>query len=96
MTVHGKETGKIRDGRGHAPEIFRKFQAVLCNGAAISSDPKRPDFFELRHRDESFYFYLSPVTGDVLLLAVWGPEHGPRPATLGSDLSAWPDCPAQP
>jgi hypothetical protein len=96
MTIYGRETGRIGDGRGHAPEDFRRFQALLCDGAAISSDPKRPDFFELQHKDESFYFYLSPITGDVLLLAVWGPEHGPKPATLESRLNAWPDCPAQP
>jgi hypothetical protein len=96
MTIHGKETGKIRDGRGHAPEVLRRFQMLLRNGAAINSDPKRPDFFELQSRDEVFYFYLSPITGDVLLLAVWGPEHGPKPATLSNGLSAWPDCPARP
>jgi hypothetical protein len=96
MTIYLKEAAKIRDGRGHAPETFRRFQTLLCGGAAISNDPKRPDFFELQHRDEVFYFYLSPVTSDVLLLAVWGPGHGAKPATLATGFSAWPDCPAQP
>jgi hypothetical protein len=95
MTINVREVEKIRDGRRHAPEIFRRFKALLHDGATISNDPKRPDFYELQNRDEAFYFYLSPITGEVLLLAVWGPGHGPRPATPTATLSERPDCPAQ-
>ena len=96
MTINVKDTEKIRDGRGHAPEVFREFKALLSGGAAISSDPKRPDIYELQRGNEIFYFYLSPITGEVLLLAVWEPGHGSRAAILEVAISARPDCPARP
>ena len=96
MTINVKDTEKIRDGRRHPPEVLGEFKALLAGGAAISSDPKRPDIYELQRGDEIFYFYLSPITGEILLLAVWQPGHGARPDMLEAGISARADCPARP
>jgi hypothetical protein len=97
MTIQVKETARIRDGRGHPPEILARFRRLLRDGATIKNDPKRGDFFELRCREEVFYFYLSPISGDVLLLAVWGNGQGrPRASAFCERLSAQADCPARP
>lgn len=97
MTIQLKETARIRDGRGHGPEILTRFRKLLRVGAAIKNDPKRVDFFELRCGEEVFYFYLSPVSGDVLLLAVWGDgQNRPRASAVCERLSAQADYPARP
>lgn len=72
MTLSAANLRKIRDGRNHPAETFHHFRALLSGGAIdVQPDPKRNDFFELHRGPRVFYFYLSPVSGDVLLLAVW-------------------------
>lgn len=94
MTIHGRKTGKIEDGRSHSSEVFTRFRALLRDGAAIKDDPKRPDFFELPDGEEVFYFYLSPVTGDVLLLAVWAAADAECRPWL-REISDWQGCPGR-
>jgi hypothetical protein len=81
MTLYVSELQKIQDGRQHPPETFLRFRRLLTTGVAVQADPKRPDFYELRCGSEVFYFYLSPVSGEVLLLAVWADGTG-RPLEI--------------
>jgi hypothetical protein len=73
MTLSAKKLRRIQDGRNHPAGTFHYFRALLsgCGAIDIQPDPKRNDFFELHRARQVFYFYLSPVSGDVLLLAVW-------------------------
>ena len=61
----------IRDVRNHPAETIDTLRQLLASGAHVEADPKRPDFYELHHGADVFYIYVSPVTGQILLLATW-------------------------
>jgi hypothetical protein len=67
---------EIEDLRHHSQELIGQLRDVLASGAAITPDPKRMGFYEVRHKEQTYYIYVSPGTGKVLLLAAWSPpEH---------------------
>ena len=61
----------IRDLRRHPTDTVETLRRLLASGARVQADPKRPDFYELEHGSEVFYIYISPVSGEILLLATW-------------------------
>lgn len=65
---------EIEDPRNHSQETFDTLRALLASGARVLADPKRPNFYELEHGSEVFYIHLSPVSGNILLLATWSNE----------------------
>ncbi|MGH9704990.1 MAG: hypothetical protein ACRD4K_16565 [Candidatus Acidiferrales bacterium] len=65
---------EIEDARSHSPETIDTLRALLAGGARVLADPKRPNFYELEHGSEVFYIHLSPVSGNILLLATWSNE----------------------
>jgi len=74
MVMHFEQEPNIRDLRNHPPETLETLRRLLASGARVEADPKRPNFYELQHGPEVFYIYLSPVTGQILLLATWTSE----------------------
>jgi len=88
MRLSAARLRKIQDGRNHPAETFHHFRALLSGGAIdVQPDPKRNDFFELHRGRQVFYFYLSPVSGDVLLLAVWKDKQPRGPAEDSENLA---------
>ena len=71
MVMHFEQEPNIRDLRNHPPEMVETLRRLLASGARVEPDPKRPNFYELQHGSEVFYIYLSPATGQILLLATW-------------------------
>ncbi|MGH9775941.1 MAG: hypothetical protein ACRD50_13450 [Candidatus Acidiferrales bacterium] len=72
---------KIEDPRNHPAETVAKLRELLEAGARVHPDPKRANFFELEHGPDVFYIHVSPVNGNVVLLATWKRSiHAPRPA----------------
>jgi hypothetical protein len=65
---------EIEDLRNHPREMLVQLRDVLASGAAATPDPKRLGFYELKHREQIYYVYVSPSTGKVLLLAAWSPQ----------------------
>jgi hypothetical protein len=61
----------IEDLRKHPTEMIAQLRDALASGAAVSPDPKRISFYEVKHCEHTYYIYVSPNTGKVLLLAAW-------------------------
>jgi hypothetical protein len=74
MVMHFEQEPNIRDLRNHPAETLETLRRLLAGGVRVEADPKRPDFYELQHGPEVFYIYVSPVTGQILLLATWSNE----------------------
>jgi len=74
MVMRLKHEQEIEDARNHSPETIDTLRALLAGGARVLADPKRPNFYELEHGSEVFYIHLSPVSGNILLLATWSNE----------------------
>ncbi len=69
--MHLRKEQEIEDPRNHSRETIETLRALLAGGARVLADPKRPNFYELEHGSEVFYIHLSPVSGNILLLATW-------------------------
>jgi hypothetical protein len=74
-----EEALDIRDIRNHPAEAIDTLRHLLASGAHVAADPKRPNFYELAHGPEVFYIYVTPGTGQILLLATWSNELGLGP-----------------
>ncbi len=67
----------IEDTRHHSPERVETLRRLLAGGARVESDPKRPDFYEVESGSDIYYIHISPVTGNILLLAAWAKDGVP-------------------
>jgi hypothetical protein len=65
---------EIEDLRNHSQEMIARLRDVLASGAAVTPDPKRIGFYEVKLREQTYYIYVSRNTGKVLLIAAWPPE----------------------
>jgi hypothetical protein len=72
---------EIEDLRNHSKETIARLRDVLASGAAVTPDPKRIGFYEVKLREHTYYIYISPSTGKVLLLAAWSAEESLLAAT---------------
>ena len=67
--LHGNV--KVESLRNHAVEDIENLQRLLAGGADAVPDAHHKDFYEVEDSGRVFYIYLSPVTGQVRLMAVW-------------------------
>ncbi len=65
----------IENPRHHSEERVENLRRLLAGGARVECDPKRPDFYEVESGSDVYYIHISPVTGNILLLAAW-PKDG--------------------
>lgn len=80
MRVRWDSKLSIEDPRNHSPETVEKLRVLLADGATVSEDPHRRDFYEVHDDSAVYYIYASPTTGKVYLLASWQRE--PSPVTV--------------
>lgn len=65
----------IENPRNQSPERVEMLRQLLACGARVERDPKRPDFYEVESGSDVYYIHISPVTGNIVLLAAW-PKDG--------------------
>jgi hypothetical protein len=76
--------GEIRiEGLKDRSRDTSSLRTLLESGARLLPDPKRNDFYEIEDQSTVYYIHISPVTGTILLLAVW-----PQPAETSQDQAA--------
>ena len=68
---------RIEDVRNHPEETVLALRDILSGGATIIPDPKRRGFYEVQSDALVYYIHVSPVSGNILLLATWpnGTKH---------------------
>jgi hypothetical protein len=67
--LHGKM--KIESLRNHSAEDVETLQRLLSAGADATTDPHHRDFYEVEGAGRVFYIYVSPVSDQVRLAAMW-------------------------
>lgn len=72
---------QIEDLRNHSAEMVTSLRNLLAGDAKIAPDPKRAGFYEVESHALTYYIHVFPITGKVLLLAIWPKEDGPPGAT---------------
>jgi len=68
---------QIEDLRDHPEETVAALRTILAGGARMIPDAKRRDLYEVESSSLVYYIHVSPVTGNVLLLATWPNESVP-------------------
>ncbi len=80
MKVRWDLNMRIEDPRNHSSETVEKLRMLLADGATVSEDPHRTDFYEVYDDAAVYYIYSSPITGKVYLLA--SSQKEPVPVTV--------------
>jgi hypothetical protein len=44
---------------------------LLVESVSARQDPHRKNFYDVEHADRALFIHLSPLTGKVILLAMW-------------------------
>jgi hypothetical protein len=71
MVTRAMEQMKIVDLGSHSQESIEHLRHLLAGGATVLPDPHRPGFFDVESTSGTYFVHVSPVTGNILLLAVW-------------------------
>jgi hypothetical protein len=61
----------IENPRGYAAGIVEGLRDLLLSGGHGQRDPRRENFYELEGQRDVFFIHISPITGNVVLLAKW-------------------------
>ena len=71
MVLRVKKQTKFENPRGYIAKVVDKLRNLLTAGARARRDPSRENFYEVENANNVFYIHISPVTGNVVLLAKW-------------------------
>jgi hypothetical protein len=77
MVTNLSGKAQIEDLGNHPTETVAALRSLLAGGASTIADPKRRGFYEVESDSAVYYIHVSPVTGNVLLLATWQNEGVP-------------------
>jgi len=66
-----KDGVRVEDPREYGAAAVVELRQLLEDGMSAQKDPRRKNFYELEGQNETFYVYVSPMSGSVVLLAKW-------------------------
>jgi hypothetical protein len=67
-------------------ETVEKLRDLLAGGAEAQPDPRRKNFYDVHNCSQVFFIHISPVSGNVMLLASWLKEANAALAQAKTDL----------
>ncbi len=65
------EGARIENPREYEAGSVESLRHLLEVGSPAQRDPRRANFYEIEGNCETYYIHISPVTGNVVLLAKW-------------------------
>jgi hypothetical protein len=69
--IQVKEGARIENPREYESGAVESLRQLLEMGGPVQSDPHRENFYEVEGNNETYYIHVSPVSGNVVLLAKW-------------------------
>jgi len=61
----------VENPRAYEAGAVEHLRYLLSVGSPAERDPKRENFYEIESECDVYYIYISPVSGNVVLLAKW-------------------------
>jgi hypothetical protein len=89
MILRIEQDPKIDNLQNYSAEIVDQLRKLLVEGVSARQDSRRRNFYDVEHADRAFFIHLSPLTGKVILLAMW-PCLRLCPASAGNGESVHP------
>jgi hypothetical protein len=71
IMIQVKEGARIENPRKYEPGAVEHLRHLLEAGSPAQCDPYRENFYEIESNSETYYIHISPVSGNVVLLAKW-------------------------
>ena len=92
MTLQLNAKLTIENLRQYPEDVVEKLRKLLVIGAEALPDPRRKGFYDVLNGDRVFFVHISPVSGNVLLLASWPKEQeaAAAGASGSSEDTTWP------
>ena len=84
MLLQIKESSRIENPREYTAQAVEDLRGILAVGTEAQPDPQRENFYELENNNNAYYIHVSPITGNVILLAKWSGQQRPCYAEAGS------------
>jgi hypothetical protein len=69
--IQVKEGTRIENPRKYEPGVVEHLRHLLEVGIPAQRDPDRENFYEIESNYETYYIHVSPISGNVVLLAKW-------------------------
>jgi len=66
-----KDGTRIENPRGYEDNAVEDLRHLLRARIPAQPDPHRENFYEVKGPGEIFYIHVSPISGNVVLLAKW-------------------------
>ena len=88
MLLRRNAQARIENPRNYSSPIVAELQNLLKSGGEATSDPKRLNFYEIENEDSIFYVHVSPISGNVVLLAKWSTKSSGECCMAGRDHQA--------
>ncbi|HVA95284.1 MAG TPA: hypothetical protein VNI36_10340 [Candidatus Dormibacteraeota bacterium] len=83
MVLRMTDTVTIENPREYAAHIVGNLRHLLTAGSDAQRDPLRQHFYQIEANKSAFYIHISPITGNVILLAKW--RRQPQNCRLGAE-----------
>jgi len=71
MVLRMTKVVMIENPREYASHTVEDLRQLLLSGGPAERDPRRQHFFNLEGDKSAYYIHISPITGNVMLLAKW-------------------------
>ena len=69
--IQVNEGVRIENPREYEPGAVEHLRHLLEVGSPAQRDAHRENFYEIEGHGETYYIHLSPISGNVVLLAKW-------------------------
>ena len=69
--IQMKKGARIENPREYDPGAVEGLRTLMEVGIPVRHDPHREHFYEMEGASETYYIHVSPVSGNVVLLARW-------------------------
>jgi hypothetical protein len=71
MLLQMREGSRIENPREYSAHTVEDLRRLLATGSGARRDPRRENFYQLENHTSTYYIHVSPITGNVMLLAKW-------------------------
>jgi hypothetical protein len=77
MQLQMRDGSRIENPREYEVHAVEDLRDLLLAGSQAQPDPHRENFYQIEHDKNAYYIHVSPITGNVILLAKWARQPQP-------------------
>jgi hypothetical protein len=71
MLLQMREGSRIENPREYSARAVQELRDLLAAGGHAQQDLRRENFYLLEDSQNTYYLHVSPITGNIILLARW-------------------------